>query len=123
MARPKNFIVAQSGGPTPVINASLRGVFEACKSYDDTFGTIYAGYHGIEGVLEEKLLNMSVQDEDEIALLSNTPAAGAIGTCRYKLKSHQDRDFERIVEVFRLFLLQRRQRFDGHGEQGGAARP
>ena len=101
MARPKNVIVAQSGGPTPVINASLRGVIEACKSYDDTFGTIYAGYHGIEGVLEEKLLNMSVQDEDEIALLSNTPAAGAIGTCRYKLKSHQDRDFERIVEVFR----------------------
>jgi 6-phosphofructokinase 1 len=101
MTRPKNVIVAQSGGPTPVINASLRGVIEACKSYDDTFGTIYAGHHGIEGVLEEKLLNMSVQDEEEIALLSNTPAAGAIGTCRYKLKAHQEQDFERIVEVFR----------------------
>ncbi len=101
MARPKNVIVAQSGGPTPVINASLRGLVEACKAYGDTFGTIYAGHHGIEGVLEEKLLNMSVQDEDEIALLSNTPAAGAIGTCRYKLKAHQQQDFERIVEIFR----------------------
>jgi 6-phosphofructokinase 1 len=101
MGRPKNVIVAQSGGPTPVINASLRGVVEACKAYTDTFGTIYAGHHGIEGVLEEKLLNMSVQPEDEIALLSNTPAAGAIGTCRYKLKAHQQQDFERIVEVFR----------------------
>ena len=101
MSRPRNVIVAQSGGPTPVINASLRGIVEACRAYPDRFGTVYAGYHGIEGVLKEELLNMSAQSDEEIALLSTTPAAGAIGTCRYKLKAHQQADFERILEVFK----------------------
>ncbi|GAB4440786.1 MAG: 6-phosphofructokinase [Anaerolineae bacterium] len=101
MAKPKNVIVAQSGGPTPVINASLRGVVDGCMAYPDKFGTVYAGYHGIEGVLKEELLNLSAQPADEIALLSATPAAGAIGTCRYKLKAHQQEDFERIIEIFK----------------------
>lgn len=98
---PKNVIVAQSGGPSPVINSSLRGVVETCRMFPDTFGTVYAGWHGIEGVLKEELLNLSAQDEEEIALLRYTPAAGAIGTCRYKLKEHQREDFQRIIEVFR----------------------
>jgi 6-phosphofructokinase 1 len=101
MNRPNNVVVAQSGGPTPVINASLRGAVEGCRAYPDVYGTVYAGYHGIEGVLTEELLNLSAQPEEEIALLSTTPAAGAIGTCRYKLKAHQQKDFERIVEVFK----------------------
>jgi 6-phosphofructokinase len=101
MSRPKNVVVAQSGGPTPVINASLRGVIDGCRAYPGVFGTIYAGYHGIEGVLQEELLDLSAQAEEELSLLSRTPAAGAIGTCRYKLKSHQQEDFERVVEVFR----------------------
>ncbi len=101
MMKPKNVIVAQSGGPTPVINASLRGVIEGCQTYPDTFGTIYSGVHGIEGVLTEELLNLSVQSPEEIALLSTTPAAGAIGTCRYKLKDTQAADFERIIAVFK----------------------
>jgi 6-phosphofructokinase len=99
MSESKNVIVAQSGGPTPVINASLRGVVDACHAYPDIFGTVYAGYHGIEGVLKEELLNLSDQPAEEISLLSTTPAAGAIGTCRYKLKAHQQDDFERIIEV------------------------
>ena len=101
MSRPKNVIVAQSGGPTPVINASLRGVVDGCRAFPDVFGTVYAGYHGIEGVLKEELLNLSAQADEELCLLSTTPAAGAIGTCRYKLKAHQQEDFERIVEVFK----------------------
>ena len=86
---PRNVIVAQSGGPTPVINNSLRGVIEACRDYPDVFGTVYGGWHGIEGVLKEELLDLSSQDAREIALLRATPAAGSIGTCRYKLKSGQ----------------------------------
>jgi 6-phosphofructokinase len=101
MTKPKNVVVAQSGGPTPVINASLRGVVDGCRAYADVFGTLYAGYHGVEGVLKEELLNLSAQREEEIALLSTTPAAGAIGTCRYKLRAGQQEDFERIVEVFK----------------------
>jgi 6-phosphofructokinase 1 len=101
MALGKNVIVAQSGGPTPVINSTLRGIVETCKAMPDRFGTIYAGLNGIEGVLREELLNLSAQCDEEIALLSVTPAAGSIGTCRYKLKAAQQEDFERVVEVLR----------------------
>lgn len=98
---PKNVVVAQSGGPSPVINSSLRGVIESCALYPGTFGTVYGGWHGIEGVLKEQLLDLSAQDEEEVALLRYTPAAGAIGTCRYKLKPSQEEDFERVIEVFK----------------------
>ncbi len=98
---PNNVIVAQSGGPTPVINNTLRGILETCQSMPDNFATVYAGYHGIEGVLKEELLNLSAQPAEEIALLAVTPAAGSVGTCRYKLKSKQTEDFDRIIEVFK----------------------
>ncbi len=98
---PRNVIVAQSGGPSPVINSSLRGVIETCKLFPETFGTIYGGWHGIEGVLREELLDLSAQPEEEIALLRYTPAAGAIGTCRYKLKADQEEDFQRVIDVMK----------------------
>ncbi len=98
---PRNVIVAQSGGPSPVINSSLRGVVETCRMFPDTFGTVYGGWHGIEGVLKEELLNLSSQDEEEISLLRYTPAAGSIGTCRYKLKEDQEEDFQRVMDVFK----------------------
>ncbi|MEO0293196.1 MAG: diphosphate--fructose-6-phosphate 1-phosphotransferase [candidate division WOR-3 bacterium] len=101
MNKPKNVVVAQSGGPTPVINNTLRGVIETCKKFPEKFGKIYGGFHGIEGVLKEELLDISAQDKKEIDLLKTTPAAGSIGTCRYKLKKSQEEDFERIVEVFK----------------------
>ncbi len=101
MAEPRNVVVAQSGGPSPVINNSIRGVVETCQEMPETFGTIYAAWHGIEGVLKEELLDLSAQRREEIALLRTTPAAGAIGTCRYKLKAAQAEDFERVIEVFK----------------------
>lgn len=101
MSRIKNVVVAQSGGPTPVINNSLRGVIETCKMYGDLFGTVYAGYHGVEGILKEELLDLSNQPEEEISLLRTTPTAGSIGTCRYKLKKNQTEDFERVIEIFK----------------------
>ncbi|MFZ5917747.1 MAG: diphosphate--fructose-6-phosphate 1-phosphotransferase [Chloroflexota bacterium] len=101
MGKANNVVVAQSGGPTPVINNSLRGVVETCRAMPDVFGAVYAGWHGIEGVLKEELLNLSAQSAQEIALLRTTPAAGSIGTCRYKLKASQQEDFERVIEVLR----------------------
>lgn len=98
---PRNVVVAQSGGPSPVINSSLRGIIETCKMFPETFGTIYAGWHGIEGVLKEELLDISAQPEEEIALLRYTPAAGSIGTCRYKLKEKQTEDFARVIDVMK----------------------
>jgi len=100
VASPKNMIVAQSGGPSPVINNSLRGLVETARDLPE-IGTIYAGWHGIEGVLKEELLNLSGQSPEEIALLRITPAAGSVGTCRYKLKEHQNEDFDRLIEVFK----------------------
>lgn len=97
----KNVVVAQSGGPSPVINNSLRGIIETGREFSRNFGTIYGGFHGIEGILKEELLNLSAQPEEEISLLRTTPAAGAIGTCRYKLKPEQEEDFERVIEVFK----------------------
>ncbi len=96
----KNMIVAQSGGPSAVINNTLRGIVETAREMSE-IGTVYGGWHGIEGVLKEELLNLSDQCPEEIALLRTTPAAGSVGTCRYKLKDGQDEDFDRIIEIFK----------------------
>ncbi len=96
----KNLVVAQSGGPTPVINSSLRGIIEAARDLD-AVGTVYGARHGIEGVLKEELLDLSAQSAEEVALLRFTPGAGSIGTCRYKLKAGQDEDYERVIEVLK----------------------
>jgi len=97
--RKRNVVVAQSGGASAVINSSLRGVIDACLEQPDRFGVIYGGRHGIEGILREELWDLSAQDREEIALLRTTPAAGAIGTCRYKLR--HESDFARVVDVLR----------------------
>ena len=97
----RNAVVAQSGGPSPVINSSLKGVIDGCRAYPARFGKLYGGWHGIEGVLKEELLDLSAQAQREIELLATTPAAGVIGTCRYKLKGQQAEDFDRVLQVFK----------------------
>ncbi len=97
----RNVVVAQSGGPTCVINNSLRGIVETCFNDSETFGKVFAGNFGIEGVLKEELIDLSASPAEEIALLRTSPAAGGIGTCRYKLKPGQDEDFARVVEVLK----------------------
>lgn len=100
MTRSRNLVVAQSGGPTPVINSSLQGIIEAARD-TAAIGAVYGASHGIEGVLKEELLDLSAQSCEEVALLRFTPAAGSIGTCRYKLKKGQDEDFQRVIDVLR----------------------
>jgi len=95
-----NAVVALGGGPSPVINASLLGAVKRCFDYADRIGKVYAARHGIEGVLLEELIDMSAQNPTELELLLNTPASGAVGTCRYKLDDGCDEDFSRIVDVF-----------------------
>jgi 6-phosphofructokinase len=101
---PRNMVVAQSGGPSPVINNSLRGIIETARELSE-IGTVYGGRHGIEGVLKEELLDLTVQPAEEVSLLRFTPAAGSIGTCRYKLKPAQTEDFERVIEVLRAHCV------------------
>ena len=100
MSTLRNMIVAQSGGPTCVINNTLRGIVETAREFDG-IGTVYGARHGIEGVLKEELLDLTAQPAEEVALLRVTPVAGSIGTCRYKLKANQQEDFERVIEVLR----------------------
>ena len=49
----------------------------------------------------EELIDMTKQPIDEIRRLKNTPAAGAIGSCRYKLKENNELTLKRIIDVFR----------------------
>ena len=100
MSERRNLVVAQSGGPTPVINSSLRGIIETARDCGP-IGTVYGARHGIEGVLKEELLDLSAQPPEEVALLRFTPVAGSIGTCRYKLRPSQQEDLNRVIDVFR----------------------
>lgn len=99
MGQGKNVVVVMGGGPTVVINNSLRAIVENCSAFPEHFGTVYGARHGIEGLLREELLDLSAQPKEEIALLRTTPAAGAIGTTRYRL-AHEE-DLRRTVEVLR----------------------
>lgn len=92
-----NCLVAQSGGPTAVINASLAGVVRA-NQLNPVYDHVYGGLYGIEGVLEGKLYDLTNLSGHEIDLLKQTPSS-ALGTCRYKLKRGNDADFERLVSV------------------------
>ena len=56
MSRSKNLVVAQSGGPSPVINNTVRGVIETARELSE-IETVYGALHGIEGVLKEELLD------------------------------------------------------------------
>ncbi len=94
-------VVAQSGGPSPVINNSLRGIIEQAREMRQ-IGTVYGARHGIEGVIKEELLDLSAQKPEEVSLLRYTPAAGSIGTCRYKLRPSQTEDFDRVLDVFKV---------------------
>ena len=80
----KNAIVGQSGGPTSVINASLAGVFESCKSRGAEI--VYGMCNGVAGLLEERVVDLStvLTDDLDIELLKRTPSS-FLGSCRYKL--------------------------------------
>ncbi len=93
-----NAVIAQSGGPTAVINNSLRGAIDQL-AVSNKVGKIYGARMGILGVLREELIDISTQSPQQIALLERTPSAGTIGSCRYKIRN--DKDLNRIVEVFK----------------------
>lgn len=94
-----NCLVAQSGGPTAVINSSFIGVLdEAIES--KYFDNVYAGINGIEGVLQENLVNLSKIPYKDIEVLKYTPSS-ALGSCRYKLKNYLEDSFE-YEKLFRI---------------------
>ncbi len=96
-----NIMVAQSGGPTVAINASLAGVISGAKKYFPS-AKVFGSINGIEGVLKGKIVSLDSQvDSDEkIMLLKHTPAM-ALGSCRYKMPTDEnDPVYEKIDEIF-----------------------
>lgn len=98
----RNLFYAQSGGVTPVINASAAGVIQAAKRYPKQIGKVLAGQNGILGALQENLIDTSKESPRSIEGLINTPG-GAFGSCRYKLRSLSENraEYERLIEVFK----------------------
>ncbi|MCX8107698.1 MAG: diphosphate--fructose-6-phosphate 1-phosphotransferase, partial [Verrucomicrobiae bacterium] len=109
-------LVAQSGGPTAVINASLAGVIQEAGRHPDIFPQefdpegepipgIYGALNGILGVLNEDFIDLEVERRGTIETLKFTPGA-ALGTCRYKIDFQKKperaaRDMDRLFEVFK----------------------
>ena len=92
----RNILVAHGGGPTTVINASLFGVIDEAMRQSSS-GKVFGAIHGVEGVLNDELIELSSQDQKQLVLLPYTPAS-AIGSCRRKLT---DADYPRILEVLK----------------------
>lgn len=92
-----NVLVAQSGGPTAVINASLAGVIDEALNHD-CIEEIYGGLNGVLGILQERLIDLAEEPQKAIRGLRFTPSS-ALGSCRYKMR--KDADFERMIEVFK----------------------
>ena len=97
-----NIFYAQSGGVTPVINATAAGVIDAYNKNKKSFGKLYVGKNGILGALNEELIDISKEDKTQLALLKQTPG-GAFGSCRLKLSDFKKskKDFDRLYEVFK----------------------
>ena len=95
-----NVIVGQSGGPTAAINSSLAGVYRTAK--DRGAKKVYGMLHGIQGLLEERFIDLSehIKTDLDIELLKRTPAA-YLGSCRYKLPEiHENKEvYEKIFEI------------------------
>lgn len=98
----KHILYAQSGGVTPVINASAAGVIKAARAAGARVGRVLAARNGILGVLREDLIDTAQFSDQELTALEQTPG-GIFGSSRYKLKSLDDnrREYERLIEVFR----------------------
>jgi 6-phosphofructokinase len=100
VGRHNNLIIGQSGGATAVINASLSGAVEAALN-ERHVEQIYGMWHGVQGLLEEDLVDLRQQPAHLWHELLHTPSA-ALGSCRYKL---QEDDLEKIFAVFRRYEI------------------
>ena len=96
----KKLVVGQSGGPTSVINSSLAGVYYGAKK--SGFDKVYGMVNGIEGFLNENLVDLDdyFKDSNNLELLKRTPSS-FLGSCRFKLGSVKDNE-EKYEKVFKI---------------------
>ncbi|MBQ7347710.1 MAG: 6-phosphofructokinase [Clostridia bacterium] len=103
-----NAVVGQSGGPTAAINATLAGVIRGVKEnvHGGCIHTLYGMRNGVEGLLEERLIDLTsyFDSEEKLELLEHTPAA-ALGSCRKKLPKSGENDafYEQMIAIFRKY--------------------
>lgn len=91
-----NMVIAQSGGPSMVINQSLAGaVLEARKSA--RIGRILGARHGIEGILGDDYIDLRKPSAAKLEAIAETPSS-ALGSCRRKPDAA---DCKAIFEAFR----------------------
>ena len=100
----KNVIVGQSGGPTAVINASLYGVVHEALDRSDVCGTVYGMINGIEGFLNDQIMDMEpLKQSGELELIRTTPGS-YLGSCRYKLPEDlEDEVYPKLFEKFKQY--------------------
>ena len=86
----RNCIIGQSGGPTIAINASLAGIIHRAKSSKE-FNHVYGMINGIKGLLDGQYMDLleEFDNGEKINALKQTPAM-YLGSCRFKLPTHQD---------------------------------
>ena len=99
-----NCIVAQSGGPTSVINATVAGVVKA-NQMNPIYDHVYGGLNGIEGILQERFVDLTDMTEQENLVLRQTPSS-ALGSCRYKLKRDNVEDFEKLMQIMEKYDIE-----------------
>ena len=94
----KNMVYIQSGGPTSVINTSLYGAIKEAKKHPDLIGHIYGSQHGVEGLIDDDLIDLGLEDDEQIELLLQTPGS-ILGTTRRKLpKDIHTPEYAAIIE-------------------------
>lgn len=100
-----NMLIAQSGGPTVAINASLSGALKRAMKYPE-IGEIYGARNGIEGVLREDFAAMRplLKEEADFVRLKKTPAM-VLGSCRKRLAAQPDGEYEKILNIFRKWNI------------------
>ena len=99
----KNLIIGQSGGPTAVINSSLAGAIDYALGCDE-IGSVYGMINGIEGFLDENIMNLSNMFEHmpyELNRLKLTPAM-FLGSCRYKLSGNEE-EIAKVVSIMQKY--------------------
>ncbi len=94
-----NCIIAQSGGPTSVINSSVVGLIKANEEFK-VYDKIYGGLNGIEGILNKNIIDLSSTTNQELEEFKYTPSSG-LGSCRYKMKNIEDstEEYDKILEI------------------------
>jgi ATP-dependent phosphofructokinase / diphosphate-dependent phosphofructokinase len=95
----KALVYFQSGGPTTVINCSFYGVVKEALKHEE-FGDIFGSLHGVEGLIDDNLVDLRKEDPEELELLKQTPGA-ALGSTRHMLPKFEDPDFTKILATIK----------------------